>query len=101
MKQTYTTPTPSITASTDAVLIERGRHLATTVSVCVDCHGENLGGQVFIDDPALGRIVALNLTKGKNGLGSELSDSDIARVLRYGVKPDGTSVKVMPADDYQ
>lgn len=97
----YDVPTPAITASTDPAVIERGRHLVTTVAVCVDCHTESLGGQVFVDDPGLGRIVALNLTKGQGGLGNELSDADIARVLRFGVKPDGTSVKVMPSDDYQ
>jgi mono/diheme cytochrome c family protein len=99
--KTYEVPTPALAASTDPAVIERGRHLATTVSVCVDCHTESLGGQVFVDDPALGRIIALNLTKGQNGIGNELSDADIARVLRYGVKPDGTSVKIMPSDDYQ
>lgn len=99
--KTYTVPTPAIAASTDPAVIERGKHLVTTISVCVDCHTPSMGGQVFIDDPALGRISALNITKGQGGLGNELSDADIARILRYGVKPDGTSVKVMPSDDYQ
>lgn len=99
--KTYQVPTPNITASTDPAVIERGKHLVTTVAVCVDCHTESMGGQVFVDDPALGRISALNITKGQGGLGNELSDVDIARVLRYGVKPDGTSVKIMPSDDYQ
>ena len=96
----FTAPEVSVTASTDPAVIERGRHLATAVSVCIDCHNSDLGGQVLIDDPALGRIVAVNLTKGKNGKGNEFSDADYARVLRYGVLPDGLSVKVMPAEDY-
>ena len=97
----YDAPTVNnITASTDPAVIARGQHLATAISACVGCHGENLGGGILIDDPALARIVAPNLTQGQNGRGSELSDADMARVLRYGVKPDGTSVKIMPADDY-
>ena len=97
----YDAPTVNnITASTDPAVIARGQHIANAISVCVDCHGENLGGGILIDDPALARIVAPNLTQGQNGRGSELSDADMARVLRYGVKPDGTSVKIMPADDY-
>jgi len=101
LNATYNAPTPNIAIPTDAAAIERGKHLATVISVCVDCHGENFGGTVFIDDPALGRIIAPNLTKGQNGFGNELSDADIARVLRYGVLPDGKSVRIMPADDYQ
>jgi len=101
LNATYEAPTvDNISASTDHAVIARGQHIANAISVCVDCHGENLGGGILIDDPALGRVVPPNLTRGQNGRGSELSDADIARVLRYGVKPDGTSVKIMPADDY-
>ncbi|MCB9135832.1 MAG: c-type cytochrome [Anaerolineales bacterium] len=99
--ETYTTPPlPYLDISTDPAVLARGEHLATTVSVCTTCHGKNFGGGVVVDDPALGRIVAFNLTKGQNGLGNELSDEDLIRVLRYGVKPDGTTVRVMPSDDY-
>lgn len=100
LNQKYSAPAISLTVPTDAQSIERGKYLATRVSVCIECHGENLGGKVLVDDPALGRIVALNLTTGKNGEGSELSDDDLLRVLRYGVKPDGHSVLVMPSEDY-
>ena len=41
-----------------------------------------------------------NLTTGEGGLGKEHTDSDIVRILRHGVKPDGTSVFVMPAQDF-
>lgn len=100
MNRRHTAPTPAIVAASDAVALERGKHLVTVVSTCVDCHGSNLGGNIIFDDPALGRIVAPNLTTGKNGLGKQLSDTDIARVLRYGVLPDGRSVRVMPSDDF-
>lgn len=101
IKPQYDAPTvDNITASTDPVVIARGQHIANAIAVCVECHGENLGGSILLDDPALGRIVAPNLTRGQNGRGNALSDADMARVLRYGVKPDGTSVKIMPADDY-
>jgi mono/diheme cytochrome c family protein len=100
LNKVYTAPEVNVIASTDPAVIERGRHLATAVSVCVDCHNADLGGKVLLDDPALGRISALNLTKGKNGKGNELSDADFGRVLRYGVLPNGLSVKVMPAEDY-
>lgn len=97
----YATPNDAVVVATDAQLIERGRYLANYVSVCVDCHGENFQGGIVVDDPALGRIVAPNLTTGQGGVGGQLKDEDFVRVLRYGIMPDGTSAKVMPSDDYQ
>lgn len=99
--QSYEAPEESLVIPTDAATIERGRYLAQFVSVCVDCHGEKLEGGIVVDDPALGRITAPNLTAGAGGRGGELSDTDFVRVLRYGIMPDGKSAKVMPSNDYQ
>ncbi len=101
VSQTFHAPEVTLTVPTDAASIERGHHLATVISDCTGCHGANLAGGAVIDDPALGRVVALNLTKGANGLGSTLSDADFVHILRYGVKPDGHSVLLMPATDFQ
>ena len=101
ISQTFHAPDITITVPTDAASIERGHHLATVVSDCTGCHGTNFAGTVVIDDPALGRVVSANLTKGQNGLGSTLSDADFLRVIRYGVKPDGHSVLLMPSTDFQ
>ena len=84
----------------DAATIERGRHLAVAIAKCVDCHGENLGGASFIDDPALGRITAANLTGGTNGVISAYSDADIERAVRHGVRKDGTPIPIMPSGDF-
>lgn len=96
----YEIPAVSVTVPTDAAALERGRRLVTVVSDCTGCHGPNLSGGAILDDPAIGRLIAPNLTNGAGGFGTVLSDEDIARVLRYGVLPDGKSVRVMPADDY-
>jgi mono/diheme cytochrome c family protein len=99
--QSYGAPDDPITVKNDAATLERGRYLVNYVSVCVDCHGDKLQGGVVVDDTALGRIVAPNLTTGKGGRGGQLTDADFVRVLRYGILSDGTSAKVMPSDDYQ
>jgi mono/diheme cytochrome c family protein len=98
--RTYETPAVSVTVPTDAAALERGEHMVTVISECIGCHGPDLSGGAIIDDPAIGRLVAPNLTAGQGGFGGVLSDDDFARVLRYGVLPDGKSVRVMPADDY-
>ena len=100
VNQTFHAPEVAITVPTDAASIERGHHIATVIADCTGCHGKDFGGGAVIDDPAIGRVVALNLTKGKNGVGSVLSDADFAHILRYGIKPDGKSVLVMPAEDF-
>lgn len=100
LNKAYDAPEIAISVPTDEEAIERGRYLATVISVCIDCHGTDFGGGVVVDDPALGIVIAPNLTTGENGLGTELTDDDFARVLRYGVLPDGKSVRVMPSDDY-
>ncbi len=100
LSQVYPIRTIMVDDAGDAALLERGRHLVEHVTVCVDCHGDDLGGGVVVDDPALGRIVAPNLTGGAGGLGASLSDADIAGILLTGVKPDGRSALVMPSEDY-
>jgi len=100
VNQSYHAPDVTLTVPTDAASIERGHHLATVVADCTGCHGTNFAGTVVIDDPALGRVVSANLTKGQNGMGG-MSDADFVHAIRYGIKPDGHSVLLMPAQDFQ
>lgn len=81
-------------------LVARGEHLATAIGKCVECHGQDLGGTKFIDDPALGSIAASNLTTGRGGVLATYDDAALARVIRHGVKVDGTPALVMPSEDY-
>lgn len=93
----YTVPTHALDVVATPETIERGRHL-TTIKGCVDCHAENMGGQVMVDDPAFGRLAAPNVTMG--GRGKELTDQDWERAVRHGVRRDGTPLFVMPADEF-
>jgi mono/diheme cytochrome c family protein len=100
--KTYAIPAETIAIPTDQASIERGRHIATAIAKCVDCHGENFGGTIFLDvvSPPLFRAVAPNLTRGQGGIGVQLSDADFARAIRHGVGQNGKALLVMPADDY-
>jgi mono/diheme cytochrome c family protein len=74
--------------------LERGRHLAVALGHCVRRHGENLaGGRPFVRDGVT--IVAANLTPGAGGIAA-LSDAEVRRAIREGVRPDGTPLRVMP-----
>src|SRR6266849_121534 len=93
-------PRERIDVPTDITSIQRGQHLASAVAACVDCHGPNLAGKIFVDDPALGRIVSPNLTRGQGGIGSTFADADFVRAIRHGVDPGGRVLLLMPSDNY-
>lgn len=96
----YDFPVESLTIPAgDESAITNGRHVAT-IRGCVDCHGGNLGGDIFIEDPVVGLLIATNLTTGNNGLGSEYTDEDFIRAIRHGVRKDGKSVIFMPSHEY-
>lgn len=99
MSKTYDVPLTEIPIPTDSASIERGRHLATAIGKCTECHGPDLGGTLFIDDPGLGRLPASNLTRG--GVGANYTDAELIRAIRHGVKKDGTGARVMPSEDWQ
>jgi hypothetical protein len=96
----FETPAPTIAASTDPALIMRGERLVHTILVCTHCHGENLAGNVVVDDPAFGAAYGANLTSGQGGIGGLRSDAELARAIRSGVRGDGHSMLVMPVEDY-
>src|SRR5262245_30613247 len=75
--QVYEVPPPTLAATTDPVMIERGRHLAESVAGCAsaDCHGSDLSGGSTIEAGPVGRITAPNLTPGSRAAAS--SDGEI------------------------
>jgi mono/diheme cytochrome c family protein len=91
------TPEP-VTIPTDAASLAIGKHWAEIQ--CQGCHGEDLGGGPFFEDPALGYVDAPNLTAGKGGVGATYTDADWVRAIRHGVKTNGQSVFIMPSNDY-
>jgi mono/diheme cytochrome c family protein len=86
-----------VTVPTDAASIQYGHRLV--ISMCVGCHHDNLAGGEFFDDPAIGTIDSANLTAGKGGIGASFTDADWVLAIRHGVRDDGQSVFIMPADD--
>ena len=80
--------------------VARGEHLAVAISGCTGCHGEDLGGKVAVEDPAIGTIYASNLTAGEGGIGASYSDEDWARAIRHGIGPDGRVLGAMPSNAF-
>ena len=100
-RRTFDVPLPDIHASTDSTVIATGRYLAYGPAHCAYCHttpetapaldrGEQpplSGGFIFQIPP--GTFRTPNLTPDREtGIGA-VSDGQLARMLRYGVRRDG------------
>lgn len=83
----------------DTALLAEGRRLIFAKG-CNDCHGADLGGKVFIEDPALGFIVGPNLTRGKGGLPASFTTQQWLMALQHGLRPDSTTLLIMPSYEY-
>lgn len=99
MEKVYEIPVPNLSRSTDPALIARGDHLVHSLAGCgvADCHGADLGGGHVVDIGPVGKLAAPNITGA--GLGAGYSDGELARIVRHGIKKDGRSVRLMPAQD--
>ena len=84
---------------TDAESTAKGRRLAA-ISACIECHGADLSGTVFLDEGAIGYIPAPNLTSGQGGIGGAYSNANWAGAIRHGVAADGRTLVIMPSYHY-
>lgn len=83
----------------DSATMALGKRLITARG-CDECHGPDLGGKVFIDNPALGRIVASNITKGDGGLPPDYSVRDWVLALKHGLNQDMKPLLFMPSHEF-
>jgi cytochrome c553 len=110
LARTYTThtadfPIPYPASGQDSVqgaaaALERGKHLVEARYGCAECHGRDFAGGVMVDDPAIGRILGPNLTRGKGGVTTGFRAADWDRIVRHGIKPDGEPA-LMPSEDFR
>lgn len=98
MERVYGVEPEAIAVPSDAEALRRGEYLANVL--CTGCHGEGLQGAVLFEDPAIGRIVAENLTAGEGGVGASYADADWVLAIRHGIGPDGKPLFVMPSADF-
>jgi mono/diheme cytochrome c family protein len=107
-------PLPDLQASADPAVVARGQYLAYGPAHCAECHmasaevferyvetgvRQPLSGGYTFAVPPLGAIYSANLTPDpETGIG-RYSDPQIARMLRYAVKPNGRA-SIQPAMPY-
>jgi len=120
----YDLPEENVGIPTDVASIARGRHIFQFRG-CEACHsgsgyldvsGSNqiseshlslpsqdvphMEGNIYLDDPAIGQVVASNLTLGKGGVASQYTDQGWVHAIRDGVRSNGTALLFMPATEF-
>ena len=96
LRRTYEVPMVAVSIPTDPAAIVEGRRLATVHGCFADCHGREGEGRVMFDQPMIARIVAPNLTTAVR----RYTDTQLATIIRQGVRPGGRSMLVMPSEAF-
>lgn len=86
----YYVPLTALRVAPSPTLVAEGERRAHMFG-CTGCH--HAAGHVLFEAPGVGRLVAPNLTR----MAPLYSDEELVRLIRHGVKRDGTSAIAMPA----
>lgn len=74
-----------------AQVVEHGERISRVLG-CNGCHGENLTGE-DLSQPGFGQLWTSNLTRAAE----KYSDEELAKMIRSGVRPDGSDLWGMPS----
>jgi len=99
LKRVYDVPLRTIRIPEGAESLAEGKRIFQYRG-CEACHGEDLEGLVYMDNPALGKVITPNLTAGPGGIGADRTDEDLVRAIQNGIRPDGTPLLFMPSTEF-
>ena len=93
VRRTYPVPLSAIDVPHDLAAVVEGKRLATVYGCFNSCHGKQMEGNELYNEPGIAKINAPNLTR----VVREYTDPQLERLIRHGVKRDGTSTWLMPS----
>lgn len=93
MRRSYEAPLMAFEAPRDESAVAEGERLARLRGCYDGCHGRELEGGLLFQEDWVGSVVAPDLTR----VAATHSDAELERVIRRGVRKDGTTVWVMPS----
>ncbi len=99
LNKTYTITPQMVELPGDEESLQEGKRIFRYRG-CEACHGEELQGVVYLENPAIGQVITPNLTTGEGGIGDERTDLDLVRAVKYGVSSDGTALLFMPSTEF-
>lgn len=88
---TYEVKAPDLKIEPDSARLAEGRKIVMTD--CAHCHrgpDGKVSGDIFLDDPAFGKIWSANITQHPNAGIGKYTDGELAFLLRTGIKRDGS-----------
>lgn len=68
INKVYDVEVASVAIPSGPAGVQRGRRLVESIGLCVECHGENLGGDILAEDLLFGTLAPPNLTSGRGGV---------------------------------
>jgi cytochrome c553 len=89
-------PPGGVQAARDPGAAARGLVLATRMG-CTDCHGRDLTGTNFFDEPGIASFWAPNLTR----IVPAYTDAQLDHAIRAGVRPSGQGLWIMPSEAFR
>ncbi|HWU96809.1 MAG TPA: c-type cytochrome [Sphingomonas sp.] len=92
LRRAHAVPEVAIAVPKDAASVAEGGRLARIV-MCRDCHAGDGQGQLLFSDPMFGTVAPPPIAE----MAAKLSDAELARLIRHGVKKDGSSTFIMPS----
>lgn len=95
----YDVPLTEVVLSDDPAQYARGKHLAESLGACNGCHGDNFAGGRVEDFGPMGSFTYPNITGSPQGALSKYTDAQLFRLLKHGLKADGTTVLFMPVHE--
>ncbi|HKI44291.1 MAG TPA: cytochrome c [Balneolales bacterium] len=100
LNRTYTFKNRNLSIPSDSASIMHGRHVALVLSKCTDCHGEDLGGKVVVNDPAIGVFAGPNITTGTGSVVKNFTAADWDLAIRDGINKHGHPLIFMPSEEF-
>jgi len=97
INRVYAVEGAAVNIPTDAASIAAGEAWYV-LRGCSGCHTASGSGQIMIENPVFGRIVAPNITPG--GMTAAYTAEDWVRAIRHGVAPDGSGLVIMPSNEF-
>jgi mono/diheme cytochrome c family protein len=97
LSRTFEVNPPRLPIPDDAASIAQGNHLLT-LAKCGECHGDDYGGKVILDEPFLARLSGPNLTPA--GPVGTRSDAELLQAIRFGLSVDGRPLLGMPTAEH-
>jgi cytochrome c553 len=94
--QKFTAVDRTITLTTAPEVLAEGKRKAQIFGCFHGCHGESMQGNVYFDKPIIARLVAPNLTHASRNY----TPTEMEALVRQGIRPDGSGLKVMPSSSF-